>query len=76
MQIKVVKTEYLSERMERWQIELPKACFMEFGFYVEALDGVALHRRSYEADNLMEVDAAIGFKDELLDLIAALQKQN
>ena len=75
MDIKIVKTEYLSDNMERWQICLPKAQFMEFGFYVEALDGVALHRRSFEADNLMEVDVAIGFKDVMLDLITALQRQ-
>ncbi len=75
MDIKVVKTEFLSEHMERWQVCLHKAQFMEFGFYVEALDGVALHRRSFEAENLMEVDVAIGFKDEMLALIEALQNQ-
>jgi hypothetical protein len=75
MEIKVVNTEQISPAMERWQISLPKASFWEFGFHLEALEGVGLHRRSYEAENLMEVDVAIGFKDELLSLIADLQKQ-
>ena len=74
MQIKIIKTEKLSEQMERWQVCLPKDKFMEFGFYLEALEGAALHRRSYEAENLMELDVAIGYKDEVLALIEALQK--
>jgi hypothetical protein len=48
---------------------------MEFGFYLEALEGVGLHRRSYEADNLMVVDVATGFRDEALALIADLAKE-
>lgn len=76
MNIKVIKTEQISERMERWHVSLPKDKFMEFGFYLEALDGMALHRRSMEADNVMEVDVAIGFKDEVLALIEALYKSS
>jgi hypothetical protein len=75
MQIKIVKTERISEQMERWQVCLTKDKFMEFGFYLEALEGVGLHRRSYEADNLMEVDVATGFRDEALALIADLAKE-
>jgi hypothetical protein len=73
MEIKVIRTEQISPQMERWQISLPKARFMEFGFFVEALEGVGLHRRSYEAEGQMEVDVAIGMKDELTALIHDLQ---
>ena len=72
MEIRIIRTEQLSPQMERWVISLPKARFMEFGFFVEALEGVGLHRRSQEAENLMEVDVAVGMKDELLALISDL----
>jgi len=73
MDIRIVRTEQISDNMERWLVSLPKARFVEFGFYLEALEGVGLHRRSLEAENLMEVDVAIGFKDELTALIEELR---
>jgi hypothetical protein len=74
MEIKVIKKEPISPWMERWQVQMPLARFREFGFYLEALEGVGLHRRSPEGDNLMEVDVAIGRRDELLALISDLEK--
>lgn len=74
MDINVVRTEQISPQMERWVISLPKARFMEFGFFVEALEGMGLHHRSYEAENLMEVDVASGMKEELQALLADLSK--
>lgn len=74
MIITVVETQVLSNSMERWKINVSKDKFREFGFYLETLEGVGLHRRSFESENLMEVDVAVGFKDELLSLINALQE--
>ncbi len=73
MEIKVVKQEQISPYIERWQVELPKSRFMEFGFFLEAMEGVGLHKRSFETENLMEVDVSIDFKQDLLNLIADLQ---
>jgi len=73
MDIKVVRTERISAGMERWLVSLPKENFRDFGFMLEALEGVGLHSRSSEGENLMEVEVAIGRKDELTALLQDLQ---
>ncbi len=75
MDIRVISKRPISARMERWQIQLPVERFREFGFLLESMEGVGLHRRSLEADNLMEVDVSAGFVDELEALIRDLAGQ-
>lgn len=75
MQIKIISTKKISDHMERWLFSLPRDKFMEFGFFIESMEGIGIHRRSFEAENQMEVDVAIGFRDELLALLSAMQRQ-
>jgi hypothetical protein len=75
MEIRIVRQERLRPYMERWLLELAEHDFRAFGFYLEALEGVGLHRKSKEGDNLLEVDVATGRKDELLALLADLANE-
>ncbi len=73
MEIRIIRIEQLNPALERWWIQLPRAGFRDFGFLLETLEGTGLHKRSREAENLMEVDVAVGMKTELEALISALQ---
>lgn len=75
MNVTIIEVKKVSEDIERWKVNVSKDRFCELGFYLEALEGVGLHRRSYEAENLMEVDISIGFKDEFIALINDLQNE-
>ncbi|GEM_PF-3574232 len=72
MEIKVIKIEQISDNMERWRISLPKANFREFGFLFETLEGLGLHKRIWEVKDQLELDVAVGMKDELLALLKDL----
>jgi hypothetical protein len=76
MDIKVVRTEQISAGTERWLVSLPAKNFRDFGFLLEALEGVGIHRKSAAGDNLMEVDVAVGRKDELTALLHDLKDFN
>jgi hypothetical protein len=76
MNIKVVKTEQISDGTERWLVTLPEKNFRDFGFLLEALEGVGIHRKSREGENLMEVDVAVGMRDELTALLHDLKDFN
>ena len=76
MDIKVVRTERISDAMERWWLSLPTKNFRDFGFMLETLEGVGIHSCSSEGENLMEVLVATGMKDELIALLHDLKDFN
>lgn len=75
MQIKVVRKERISPDFERWWICLSKENFRDFGFLLEAMEGVGVHRRSHETDNQMEVEVSLGMMAELEALLEDMREK-
>jgi hypothetical protein len=75
MKIEIVEITKVSDHIERCKVNVSKDRFCEFGFFLETMEGVGIHRRSYETENLMEVDISIGFKDDFIALINDLQSE-
>ncbi len=71
----MVGKEQLSPDFERWWICLPREKFRDFGFLLEAMEGVGIHRRSYEAQNQMEVDVSRGMVFELEALLDDMREK-
>lgn len=70
----VVRKERISPDFERWWICLPSENFRDFGFLLETMEGVGVHRRSYEAENRMEVEVSVGMVSELEALLEDMRE--
>lgn len=70
MQFTLLRREPLSPYFQRWYFRLSPADFTEFGFFLESLDGMALHHQNAAAKDIMEVDVPLGWTAELEYLLS------
>ncbi len=73
MKIEVISKTQISERFEKWILDMPKDRFAFFGHCFETLEGIGLHSFSGENGNQIEVEISRDFTADFHKLIEILQ---